>query len=142
MNFISKGRLAPVYLFQGPRGTGKTSSAKIFAAALNCLATEGTKPCGIFRDCSDYISGRSKGLVEVDGSNKKAVDRVRHILKSLLATPSSASQRYKILLIDESHMLPSKTWSVFLKFLEDPLPRVVFIFVTTDLENVPRTVLS
>ncbi|XP_021720793.1 protein STICHEL-like [Chenopodium quinoa] len=142
MNSISKGRVAPVYLFQGPRGTGKTSSAKIFAAALNCLATEGTKPCGICRDCSDFISGRSKDLVEVDGSNNKAVDRVRHLLKSLLTAPSSASQRYKILLIDECHMLPSKTWSAFLKFLEDPLPRVVFIFVTTDLENVPRTVLS
>lgn len=142
MNSISRGRVAPIYLFQGPRGTGKTSSAKIFAAALNCLATEGTKPCGICRDCTDFISGRSKDLVEVNGTNKKAVDLVRHLLKRLLAAPSSASSRYKILLIDECHLLPSKTWSAFLKFLEEPLPRVVFIFITTDLENVPRTVLS
>ncbi|KAL2939481.1 Protein STICHEL [Bienertia sinuspersici] len=142
MTSISRGRVAPVYLFQGPRGTGKTSSAKIFAAALNCLATEGTKPCGICSDCTDFISGRSKDLLEVDGSNKKAVDRVRYLLKSLLAAPSSAFTRYKIVLIDECHLLPSKAWLAFLKFLEEPPSRVVFIFVTTDLENVPRTVLS
>lgn len=142
MNSISRGRVAPVYLFQGPRGTGKTSSAKIFAAALNCLATEGTKPCGICRDCTDLISGRSKDLMEVDGTSKKAFDRVRYLLKSLLAAPSSAFSRYKILLIDECHLLPSKTWLALLKFLEEPLARVVFIFITTDLENLPRNVLS
>ncbi|XP_057529618.1 protein STICHEL [Amaranthus tricolor] len=142
MNSISRGRVAPVYLFQGPRGTGKTSTANIFAAALNCLATEGTKPCGMCRDCTDFISGRSKDLMEVHGTSKKAFDRVRYLLKSLLTGPSSAFSRYKVLIIDECHLLPSKTWSTFLKFLEDPLPQVVFIFITTDLENVPRTVLS
>ncbi|KAL9241854.1 hypothetical protein vseg_015916 [Gypsophila vaccaria] len=142
MNSVSRGRVAAVYLFQGPRGTGKTSTAKIFATALNCLATEGTKPCGICRECTDFISGRSKDLLEVDGTNKKAIDRARYVLKSLSIAPSTAFSRYKILLIDECHLLPSKTWLAFLKFLEEPLPRVVFIFVTTDLENVPRTVLS
>ncbi|KAK9750068.1 hypothetical protein RND81_02G170900 [Saponaria officinalis] len=142
MNSVSRGRVAAVYLFQGPRGTGKTSTAKIFAAALNCLATEGTKPCGICRECTDFISGRSKDLLEVDGTNKKAIDRARYVLKSLSIAPSTAFSRYKIMLIDECHLLSSKTWLAFLKFLEEPLPRVVFIFVTTDLENVPRTVLS
>ncbi|KAH9602985.1 hypothetical protein KSS87_018108, partial [Heliosperma pusillum] len=142
MNSVSRGRVAPVYLFQGPRGTGKTSSAKIFAAALNCLATEGSKPCGICRECTDFISGQSKDLLEVDGTNKKAIDRARYVLKSLAIAPSTAFSRYKILLIDECHLLPSKAWLAFLKFLEEPLQRVVFIFVTTDLENVPRTVLS
>lgn len=141
-NSISRGRVAPVYLFQGPRGTGKTSTARIFAAALNCLVTEGSKPCGICRECTEFISGKSKDLIEVDGTNKKAIDRVRYLLKSLSIVPSSAFSRYKILLIEECHLLPSKAWLAFLKFLEEPIPRVVFIFVTTDLDNVPHTVLS
>ena len=142
MNSISRGRVAPVYLFQGPRGTGKTSTAKIFAAALNCLVTEGNKPCGICRECTDFISGKSKDLIEVDSANKKAVDRVRYLLKSFSIAPSSAFSRYKILLLEECHLLPSKAWLTFLKFLEEPPVRVVFIFVTTDVDNVPRTVLS
>lgn len=73
MNTVSRGRVAPVYLFQGPRGTGKTSTAKIFAAALNCLVSEGSKPCGICRECTDFISGKSKDLIEVDGTDRKSV---------------------------------------------------------------------
>lgn len=142
MNSISRGRVAPIYLFQGPRGTGKTSTAKIFAAALNCLVTEGSKPCGICRECTDFISGKSKDVIEVDSTNKKAVDRVRYLLKRLSIAPSSAFLRHKILLIEECHLLPSKAWLAFLKFLEEPPPRAVFIFVTTDVDNVPRTVLS
>ena len=142
MNSISRGRVAPIYLFQGPRGTGKTSTAKIFAAALSCLVTEGSKPCGICRGCTDFISGKSKDVIEVDSTNKKAVDRVRYLLKSLSIAPLSAFSRYKILLIEECHLLSSKAWLAFLKFLEEPPPRVVFIFVTTDVDNVPCTVLS
>lgn len=142
MNAIPRGRIAPVYLFQGPRGTGKTSTARIFAAALNCIATEETKPCGVCRECSDFISGKSRDLCEVDGSNKKGIDRVRCLLKNLLVGPSSAFSRHKVFVIDECHLLPSKMWLAFLKFLEDPPPRVVFIFITTDLDNVPRAVLS
>ncbi|GMH25661.1 hypothetical protein Nepgr_027504 [Nepenthes gracilis] len=142
LNAIAKGKTAPVYIFQGPRGTGKTSTARIFAAALNCLAIEGAKPCGICRECTDFICGKSSDLIEFDGTKKKEIDRVRTILKSLSMVPSSAFPRYKVLVVDECHLLPSKTWLAFLKFLEEPLPRVVFIFIMTDLENVPRTVLS
>ncbi|GFY92395.1 AAA-type ATPase family protein [Actinidia rufa] len=93
----------------GPRGTGETSTARIFASALNCLATEETKPCGVFRECADFISGKVRDLREVDSSSKKGIDRI---------------------------------WMAFLKFLEQPPPRVVFIFMTTDLDNVLHTVLS
>ncbi|KAK4846413.1 hypothetical protein QYF36_016933 [Acer negundo] len=142
MNAISRGRIAPVYLFQGPRGTGKTSTAKIFTAALNCLATEESKPCGYCRECTDFISGKSREFWEVDGTNKKGIDRIRYLLKTLSVRPASASSRYKVFIIDECHLLPSKTWLAFLKFLEEPPQRVVFVFITTDIDNVPRTIQS
>lgn len=143
INALSRGRIAPVYLFQGPRGTGKTSAARIFASALNCLASDESKPCGYCRECADFISGKSKDLLEVDGTNKKGIDNIRHLLKHILSGgSSSASSRYKVLVIDECHLLSSKTWLAFLKFLEEPPQRVVFIFITTDLDNVPRTIQS
>nr|GMD48567.1 protein STICHEL [Ipomoea batatas] len=137
-----RGRIAPVYLLQGPRGTGKTSTARIFAAALNCLATEETKPCGVCRECADFISGKCKNVREVDGTNKKGIDKVKYLLKSLSVAHQSTSSGYKVFVIDECHLLPSKTWLAFLKFLEEPPPRVVFVFITTDLDNVPRAILS
>nr|GMD40751.1 protein STICHEL [Ipomoea batatas] len=142
MNAISRGRIAPVYLLQGPRGTGKTSTARIFAAALNCLATEETKPCGVCRECADFISGKCKNVREVDGTNKKGIDKVKYLLKSLSVAHQSTSSGYKVFVIDECHLLPSKTWLAFLKFLEEPPPCVVFVFITTDLDNVPRAILS
>lgn len=142
INAIGRCRIAPVYLFQGPRGTGKTSTARIFAASLNCLAPDETKPCGYCRECTDFMSGKNKDLLEVDGTNKKGIDKVRYLLKTLSAAPSSASSRYKVFVIDECHLLPSKTWLAFLKYLEEPPERVVFIFITTDLDNVPRTIQS
>lgn len=143
INAITRGRIAPVYLFQGPRGTGKTSTARIFASALNCLAPNETKPCGYYcRQCTDFISGKSRDLLEVDGTNKKGIDRVRYLLKKLSAGPSLTFSGYKVFVIDECHLLSSKTWLAFLKFLEEPPQRVVFILVTTDLDNVPRTVQS
>ncbi|VVA26920.1 PREDICTED: STICHEL [Prunus dulcis] len=142
INAIERGRIAPVYLFQGPRGTGKTSAARIFTASLNCLAPDETKPCGYCRECSDFVSGKNKDLLEVDGTNKKGIDKVRYLLKTLSMAPPSASSRYKVFVIDECHLLPSKTWLAFLKYLEEPPQRVVFIFITTDLDNVPRTIQS
>lgn len=143
VNAITKGRIAPIYLFQGPRGTGKTSTARIFAAALNCLATGDTRPCGICRECTEFISGKSHAITEMDGSNKKGIDKVRYLMKKLQVGPtSSAFTRHDVYVIDECHLLPSKLWLAFQKFLEEPPPSVVFIFITTDLDNVPRAVLS
>ncbi|XP_061357282.1 protein STICHEL [Gastrolobium bilobum] len=143
INAVSRGRIAPVYLFLGPRGTGKTSAARIFAAALNCAAPdESNKPCGYCRDCADFISGKSSDLLEIDGTNKKGIDKARYLLKRLSIGSSSASSRYTVFVIDECHLLPSKTWLGFLKFLEEPPQRVVFIFITSDLDNVPRTIQS
>ncbi|XP_073150102.1 LOW QUALITY PROTEIN: protein STICHEL-like [Henckelia pumila] len=139
---INRARIAPVYLFQGPRGTGKTSAARIFATALNCLATDEAKPCGVCRECSDSISGKNRYLKEVDGSNKKGINNIRTLLKNLSVVHLSASSQYKIFIIDECHLLPSKTWLTFLRLLEKLQPRVVFILITTDIDNIPRTILS
>ncbi|KAJ9141440.1 hypothetical protein P3X46_031978 [Hevea brasiliensis] len=142
INAISRGRIAPVYLFQGPRGTGKTSTARIFASALNCRSAGQTKPCRYCMECADFISGKTRDLWEVDGTNKKGIDKVRNLLKKVSQWPPTGSSRYKVFLIDECHLLPSKMWLAFLKFLEEPPQRVVFIFITTDPDNVPRTVQS
>ncbi|KAJ4901235.1 Protein STICHEL [Raphanus sativus] len=142
MNAVKRSRIAPVYLFQGPRGTGKTSTARIFSAALNCVATEEMKPCGYCKECSDFMSAKSRDFWELDGANKKGADKVRYLLRNLPTILPRSSSTYKVFVIDECHLLPSKTWLSFLKFLEKPLQRVVFIFITTDLDNVPRTIQS
>ncbi|KAG2268264.1 hypothetical protein Bca52824_062819 [Brassica carinata] len=145
MNALKKGRVAGVYLFQGPRGTGKTSTARIFSAALNCdvLANEEMKPCGYCKECSEFMSGKSKDLLELDASKENGGERVSYVLKKLMSfAPPQSSPRYKVFVIDECHLLPSKTWLLLLKFLEKPLQRVVFVCVTNELGNVPRTIQS
>jgi DNA polymerase III subunit gamma/tau len=106
------------------------------------MSTEEIKPCGCCRECNDSSSGKTKDLWEVDGTDKRGIDKVRYLLKKISHGPPLGSSRYKVFLIDECHLLPSKMWLAFLKFLEEPPQRVVFIFVTTDPDNVPRTVQS
>ncbi|KZV47382.1 protein STICHEL-like [Dorcoceras hygrometricum] len=142
MSAISRGRIAPIYLFQGPHGTGKTSSARIFATALNCLATNDFKPCGICRECVDSISGKISDLFEVDGSDKKGIETVENLLRNLLREPRSNLVKYKVFVVDDCHLLPSKTWLSLHRILEKPLQRVVIILVTTDIDNVHHTMLS
>ncbi|KAG2592127.1 protein STICHEL-like isoform X2 [Panicum virgatum] len=139
-NAITRERIAPAYLFHGPRGTGKTSAARIFSAALSCTASREAKPCGICTECSDFFTGNGINLIEVDATNRKGINRVRHLIENIPA--SATSSRYKVFVVDECHMVSSKVWSAFMKFLDEPLPRVVFIFITIDPENLPRSVIS
>ncbi|KAJ1285680.1 hypothetical protein BS78_03G295700 [Paspalum vaginatum] len=139
-NAITRERIAPAYLFHGPRGTGKTSAARIFSAALSCTGTVDTKPCGVCTECSDFFTGNGINLIEVDATNRKGINRVRHLIENIPA--SATSSRYKVFVVDECHMVSSKVWSAFMKFLDEPLPRVAFIFITIDPENLPRSVIS
>ncbi|KAL0917685.1 hypothetical protein M5K25_012765 [Dendrobium thyrsiflorum] len=139
-NAVLKGKIAPAYLFQGPHGTGKTSVARIFSAALNCVATEGKKPCCLCKACT-VSHGESGFFVrEVSATNKMGIDKVRHLLKNM--TMTSRLFQYRIFIIDECHLLTSKMWSSFLRFLEEPISHVVFIFITIDHENLPRAIIS
>ncbi|CAA0814094.1 Protein STICHEL [Striga hermonthica] len=143
-NAISRKRVAPVYLFQGPRGTGKSSAARIFAAAINCLASEeNNKPCGVCRECADFVTGKSTRLVEADGSTKMGIDKIKNLLKSLLVgRERSLISEFMVFVVDECHLLPSRMWLAFLRLLEKPLPHIVFVLVTNDVDNMPRAVLS
>ncbi|XP_006662851.1 protein STICHEL-like [Oryza brachyantha] len=139
-NAIIRERIAPAYLLHGPRGTGKTSAARIFSAALSCVAIGENKPCGACMECTDFFTGNGINLIEVDASNRKSINRIRHLIENIPA--SATSSRYKVFVVDECHMVSSKVWSAFMKFLDEPLPRVVFIFITIDPENLPRAVIS
>ncbi|KAL5717899.1 hypothetical protein ACHQM5_010853 [Ranunculus cassubicifolius] len=140
MNAITKGKVSSFYLFHGPRGTGKTSTSRIFAAALNCLSLEEHRPCQLCRECRMYLSRRSRDIREVDPSKLNRTDRVRSLLKSAVRRP--VSSRYKVFIIDECQLLEGETWVTILNIL-DELPRhVVFIMITADLDSLPRSVVS
>lgn len=140
VNAVLKGKVAPVYLFQGPRGTGKTSTARIFAAALNCLSLEELRPCGFCRDCTAFASGKSVDVREVDATNSNGLERVKALLKSVALAPSFS--RFRIIIIDECHMLVSETWAALLKCLEEPPVHAVFIFITSDPDKLPHSAVS
>lgn len=142
MRAVSTRRIAPIYLFQGPRGVGKTSMARVFAAALNCLTTEESKPCGVCMECADFVSGKSRFFEEVDGSNTKVVDKLKNLLRNISVVHPLAFPHCKVVVIDQCNLLPSKAWLEFLRILAKPSPFVVFILITTDTDNVPRTILT
>ncbi|KAJ0969377.1 hypothetical protein J5N97_022254 [Dioscorea zingiberensis] len=139
-NSILSGRIAPAYLFHGPRGTGKTSTAKIFAAALNCMFNGKNRPCGLCRECTDFSTGSVSNMREVDGSSKKATQRVMHLLRNM--STAKAFSRYKIVIVNECHMLSPETFSTFMKFLKQPPSRVVIVFTTIDPDSMPQTIVS
>ncbi|KAI4336259.1 hypothetical protein L6164_014805 [Bauhinia variegata] len=137
---ISMGRIMSFYLFHGPRGTGKTCAARIFAAALNCLSLEEQKPCGVCRECILFFSGRSKDVKQVDSVRINRTDKLKSLFKNASIPP--VSSRFKVFIIDECQLLHGETWASLLNILENLSQHVVFMMITPDLDKLPRSAIS
>lgn len=137
---ISRGRITSFYLFHGPRGTGKTSASRIFAAALNCLSLEEHRPCGLCRECVLFFSGRSRDSKEIDTVRINQTGRMRSLIKHAIGRP--VSSRFKVFIIDECHLLRGETWATVLNSLDDLPQHVVFIMITPSLDKLPRSAVS
>ena len=137
-NSVKTGKIAHAYLFTGPRGTGKTSTAKIFAKVLNCLNNKNGDSCESCDMCKN--SGDSADIIEIDAASNNGVEEIRNLRESVKV--SSYNSKYKVYIIDEVHMLSNSAWNAFLKTLEEPPSNVIFILATTEINKVPETVLS
>ena len=139
-NAVAQNRLAHAYLFVGPRGVGKTSTARILAKSLNCIKGPTITPCGVCDNCREIAGGNSLDVIEIDGASNNSVEDVRQLRENVRYAP--AKGRYKIYLIDEVHMLSSAAFNALLKTLEEPPEHVKFIFATTEPQKVLATILS
>src|SRR2546429_5168568 len=140
-NAITSKRLAHAFVFAGPRGVGKTTTARILARALNCIDGPTPEPCGRCDACIEIAEGRDIDVLEIDAATHTQVDNVREVIISGLAI-APVRNRYKVFIIDEVHQLSSASFNALLKSIEEPPPHVVFMMATTELEKIPETVLS
>lgn len=140
-NALAKSRIAHAYLFSGPRGTGKTSTARIIAKAVNCLAEDvAARPCNTCDHCKAINAGRFLDLIEIDAASNTSVDDVRSLREKINFSPTQG--RYKVYIIDEVHMLSNAAFNALLKTLEEPPAHAIFVLATTEVHKIPATVLS
>lgn len=139
-NAVASGKVAHAYLFSGPRGTGKTTTARILAKAVNCERPEDGEPCERCRSCVEFAEGRAMDLIELDAASNRGIDEVRSIREKANYAPAIGP--HKLYLIDEVHMLTEPAFNALLKTLEEPPPHVIFVLATTELQKVPATILS
>ena len=137
---VESKKISHAYLFSGPRGTGKTSAAKIFAKAMNCPNQVNGEPCNNCDICHDITNGSLEDVIEIDAASNNGVDEIREIRDKSTYAPSRAN--YKVYIIDEVHMLSTGAFNALLKTLEEPTENVVFILATTELHKIPATILS
>ena len=140
INSISNDRIANAYLFTGPRGVGKTTSARILAKALNCKNGPTPEPCDKCSNCKEIAAGRNLDVFEIDGASNRGIDEMRNLKENVRYAPSSS--KFKIYIIDEVHMLTTEAFNALLKTLEEPPEHVRFIFATTEPHKIPATILS
>src|SRR5438552_1239553 len=140
-NALASGRLAQAFVFAGPRGVGKTTTARILARALNCEKGPTPDPCGECDACREIADARDMDVLEIDAATHTGIDNIREVIISGLSI-LPARNRYKIFIIDEVHQLSAPSFNALLKSIEEPPPHVVFMMATTELEKIPETVLS
>jgi DNA polymerase III subunit gamma/tau len=141
LNALESGRIAHAYLFAGPRGSGKTSAARILAKAVNCLTTGGRgEPCNTCEMCVAINEGRALDLIEIDAASNRGIDEIRDLRDKVHFSPTQA--RYKVYILDEAHMLTNEAFNALLKTLEEPPAHVIFALVTTEAHKIPPTILS
>ncbi len=139
-NALRAGRIGHAYLFCGPRGTGKTSTARILAKAVNCLAEPAERPCNRCLRCEAINAGRDLDLIEIDAASNRGIDEIRELRDKVAFSPNEG--RYKVYVIDEVHMLTNEAFNALLKTLEEPPPHVIFVLATTEPQRIPPTILS
>ncbi|HEY7538994.1 MAG TPA: DNA polymerase III subunit gamma/tau [Methylomirabilota bacterium] len=139
-NALASGRIAHAYLFAGPRGIGKTTTARLLARALLCTARTGPEPCGKCAVCVEGLAGTLVDVIEIDGASNRGIEEIRTLRENVKYTP--ARGKYKVYIIDEVHQLTEAAFNALLKTLEEPPPHIVFVLATTDPRDIPPTVLS
>ncbi|MCB9210248.1 MAG: DNA polymerase III subunit gamma/tau [Ignavibacteriales bacterium] len=139
-NAIENDRIGHAYIFAGPRGVGKTTTARILAKRLNCEIPNGGEPCNECSSCNNFLKSQSLDIIEIDGASNRRIDEIRTLRESVKYAPTSGE--YKVYIIDEVHMLTTESFNALLKTLEEPPEHTIFIFATTDIHKVPLTIIS